>query len=460
MQPLDTIAAISTPLGEAGIGVVRISGSEAHSVATKLVGRDTSRWPSHAVRLVRIVQPDGGQPVDTALMTLFRAPNSYTGEDVIEFSCHGGPAVVRAALDACLAAGARLAEPGEFSRRAFLNGKMDLTQVEAVAALIQSRTQAALRAAHAQLAGALADQLRAMRGSLIELSARLEAEIDFPDDIEEIGRGELDAPLRAVEEQIGSLLRTARRGIALRSGLRAAIVGKPNVGKSTLMNLLLGRDRVIVSAIPGATRDVVEEEIDIAGVCVRLADTAGLGEPTGELDAAGIERTLRQVAAADIIIAMFDASTHFDDNDSRMAALVRGRPAVAVVNKTDLARLLDADTLVDALSDPGGRLAIVETCLLRGEGIEDLERAIGALVCGQLVGDAEGLMICEARHADALRRTAEHIAGARQAESTREGRDLVSDELRAAADALGEITGERASPAIIDEIFSRFCVGK
>jgi tRNA modification GTPase len=450
----DTIAAISTPLGEGGIGIVRVSGPDALAITSQLTGREMTGWPTHTVRLVRILT------IDTALVTVFHAPNSYTGEDVVEFSCHGGPAVVRAVLDACLVAGARPAEPGEFTRRAFINGRMDLTQAEAVAALIQSHTRAAVSAAHGQLTGALADQISQMRRSLIELSARLEAEIDFPDDIEEMGYDELDAPLRTLEEQIAALLQTARRGIALRTGLRAAIVGKPNVGKSTLMNLLLGRDRVIVSAIPGATRDVVEEEIEIAGVPIRLADTAGLGLARDELDRAGTERALRQIGASDLVIAMLDASTPFDDQDRALADLVRGRTAVAVVNKVDLPRVLDGAALTEALSGGGGAPQVIETCLLQGQGIEELESAIADLVCGGQGGETEGVMICEARHADALRRTAEHIAGARRGEGRREGRDLVSDDLRAAADALGEITGETALPALIDAIFSRFCVGK
>jgi tRNA modification GTPase len=299
-----------------------------------------------------------------------------------------------------------------------------------------------------------------MRRSLIELSARLEAEIDFPDDVEEMAPDDLAAPLESIQQQIAALLRTARRGIAIRAGMRAAIVGKPNVGKSTLMNLLLGRDRVIVSAIPGATRDVVEEEIEIAGVPIRLADTAGLGSARDELDEAGMDRALRQIEAADVVIAMFDGSVPLDDHDRLIASRLRGRAYVPVVNKIDLPQVLDRDALVGMLADAGAPVRLIGTSLVRGEGVDDLERAIADHLGGGVQGDPEGPMICEARHADALRRAAEHIAGARDAEARREGRDLLSDDLRAAAAALGEITGETTTPAVIDEIFSRFCVGK
>jgi tRNA modification GTPase len=468
-RPDDTIAAISTPLGTGGIAVVRLSGERAIAVAGSVFSAESGRplddQPSHTVAYGITHHPGEGEAIDRCLATVFKAPASYTAEDTVEISCHGGPLVAQAVLEACLAAGARAAEPGEFTKRAFLNGKLDLAQAEAVAALIEARTQRARSLASAQLEGRLSQKIAGIRARLIELSSALEAEIDFPDDVDPADRSSIVAALSEEATEIEGLAESADAGISMRHGAKCVIAGRPNVGKSTLMNALLGRDRVIVSPAPGTTRDVVEDWVDISGVPVRLTDTAGLREVPGEaqpgdVERMGIERARAELAAADLVVFVLDSSEPAAPEDQEIARLTGAKPTVLVLNKIDLPERLGAGAARGLV--PSGSVVTVRTSLVTGEGIAELEEALGGALLGGSGLDADGaqVQIIEARHKDALLRGLQSVHSALDSLSASGPSDLISDDLRAALDALGEITGETATDEIIDGIFERFCVGK
>lgn len=457
MSLADTIAAISTPLGEGGLAVIRLSGPEALAVADRCfepVGKRSlkpSAAASHTLQFGRINFQ--GRPVDEVLVAVMRAPRTYTREDVVEISCHGGLLPAKLVLDAVLASGARLAEPGEFTQRAFLNGRLDLAQAEAVADIIYSRTELALAAAEEQLAGKLSQRINRLRDDLMRVLAHVEAHIDFPD--EDIAPdthaqllGRIDAGLAFMDE----LLRTAHEGQILRRGIRAAIVGRPNVGKSSLLNHLLGRDRAIVSPIPGTTRDTIEETADIRGLPVVFIDTAGLREAGEDIEAEGIRRSHQAMRQAELILHVLDAAEPLHPEDERQLAEIGGKRRLVVLNKTDLPAKLHLPT------DPAAR-AIAISCLT-GAGLEALKDAIKQVVwAGEIRPEMLEVMI-NSRHQDALRRARE--AAARAAEAMRGGAtlELVALDLRIATNAVGEIVGKTAVDDLLDTIFGQFCIGK
>jgi tRNA modification GTPase len=458
IQSQDTIVAIATPLGEGGIGVVRLSGPAAIPIAARLFrsasGTDPAAFPSHTVHLGRAVEPDSGETIDVALFTPFRAPRSYTGEDVVEISGHGSNRALLRLVEAARREGARLAEPGEFTRRAFLNGRMDLAEAEAVADLIRARTDASLRVAARQLEGRLSRVTRALRADLIALLAEIEAAIDFPDDVEPPSPAELAARLHAALAAAGRLLATADAGRLFREGAAVVIAGRPNVGKSSLLNALLRESRAIVTEIPGTTRDVIEEGVNIRGIPLRAIDTAGLRETTDVVERIGVERSQREIVAADLVLWVVDLSEPATEDDRRIAAMLRDRPTVVVVaNKADLPPRLDPAALVR----PG--VTTVRTVAPTGEGIDALEDAIAARLLGEGV-TSEEVLVSNARHQARLEAAA---AALRQAIATVEAgfeQAMVAVDLKIAAEALGEITGESVTEATITEIFARFCVGK
>ncbi len=451
----DTIAAIATPLGSGGVGVVRMSGARALAVArqvTRLRRRPTPRY----AHLTRVVDAEGAL-VDEALLLWMPGPRSYTGEDVVELSCHGGPVVLRRVLDCLLAAGAHPAGPGEFTLRAFLNGRMDLAQAEAVADLVAAPTPAAMTVAANQLAGRLSDAVREMRAACVDLLAQLEAEVDFDeDDVPAADRAEVAATLAELDRRLEAALASARRGIVQRHGVRAALVGSPNVGKSSLMNALLSSDRAIVTAVPGTTRDVLEETFELDGAPIVLNDTAGLRATSDPVEHLGVERTARALEGADVAVLVLDASRPLLGNDALAAAQVRraAAPAIAALNKRDLPQALrprDAARLL-----PGA--AVVETTALAND-VDELRQALRAAI--GLAGADGGLaMVASVRHQDALQRARGELASARRAAADGEPSDFISIGVRGAVDALGEITGESATESLLDAIFSKFCIGK
>jgi tRNA modification GTPase len=457
MNPSDTIAAVATPPGNGGLAVLRISGPAAFAVADACFhpgGANSpkpSSAPSHTVHYGHV--RNGDTFVDEVLLSVFRRPRSFTGEDTVEIGCHGGSLVTRQVLHAVLSAGARHAEPGEFTRRAFLNGRLDLTQAEAVADLIHARTELAATAANAQLAGHLARQIDRLRDDLMGVLTHVEAHLDFPDeDIRPETNRQLLDRLDHAEAFCGRLLRTAREGRLLRSGARAALVGLPNAGKSSLLNLLLGHDRAIVSPVAGTTRDTIEEAADIGGYPVVFVDTAGLRHAHDAIEAEGIRRSGEAARLADLLLEVVDLSA---PPPTTLPFDVEGIPPnrrLRVGNKCDLPR------------DPGWDNA-AETPVLRiscqtGEGIPELREALRQqLLSGDESVESAGIAI-NARHQDALRRTTDAVARARTALASQIALDLVALDLRIAVGAIGEIVGKTTTEDLLDRIFSTFCLGK
>jgi tRNA modification GTPase len=441
----DTIAAISTPVGEGAIAIIRISGSGALPILAKVFrGKNT---PDRLIprRAVYGHIQDAHGKIDDALVTYFRGPKSYTGEDLVEISCHGGILVTRRVLEAVLTGGARMANPGEFTQRAFLNGKMDLTQAEAVMDLIRAQTELALRAANEQLAGYLGGELTEIRELLLTTLAHVEAYIDFPDEQidPDTGKSLLDRIL-SLEIRLDRLLATAEQGRILRHGLRTVIYGAPNVGKSSLLNLLLGYDRAIVSELPGTTRDTIEEIINVRGIPVRLIDTAGARESGDDVESEGIRRAQAQVDQADLIIQVVDGSKppaglkNFGQEKS-----------VLLLNKCDL-----------GIHPQWGEFDGIRFSCLKKVGLEELNKAIWDRVMGEKVQFADLRMAINARHQACLRNAKQFLTAGRGALEKGESPEFVAIELRGALDAVGEVVGKLDTEDILGKIFSEFCIGK
>lgn len=469
----DTIAAIATPLGEGGLAVIRLSGAQALAVADKCfrpVGpnsRKPAEATTHTIHYGKVMR--AGRQVDEVLCAVMRAPRTYTREDVVEITCHGGLLAAKTVLDTVLENGARLAEPGEFTKRAFLNGRLDLTQAEAVLDVIHSRTELALAAANEQLAGKLGQRINQLRDDLMHVLAHIEAHIDFPEeDIAPDTREQLEAHLERGLAFMDGLLRTADEGQILRRGIRAAIIGRPNAGKSSLLNQLLGHNRAIVSPIPGTTRDTIEETANIRGLPVVFIDTAGLREAHDELELEGIRRSRESLARAEFILHVLDASEPLTAADLNYLTEFAGKKRILVGNKSDLPRKLELPPLSpsDGERTMEGRVRgrecppSVDVCCTSGQGIESLKDAIKSLVwSGEIKSEMLQVMI-NSRHQDALRRARESTAltlAALRADLTL---DLVAVDLHAAVNAVGEVVGQTATEDLLDSIFSQFCIGK
>jgi tRNA modification GTPase len=462
----DTIAAISTPVGEGGIGIVRMSGPDA-ALFLRALFHPASAEP-HApcplplipyhLHYGYILDPATGEKVDEVLAAHMPAPRTYTRQDVVEINGHGGIVALRRILALCLRQGARLAEPGEFTARAFLNGRLDLAQAEAVLDIVRAKTGRSLQAAVEQLAGHLSGDVRALRATLVEALAYLEASIDFAED--EIPERDLCLDLQKAGAGLARLLADADRGIVYRQGVRAAIVGRPNVGKSSLLNRLLRTSRAIVTDIPGTTRDTLEETLNLQGVPVVLVDTAGIGAlAQNPIEALGIERSRAALAQADLALLVVDASPPPADGDRAIAALIGARPAIVVLNKIDMvigppAGHLGADGRSCLLDAPAVALSA-----LTGEGLDRLEEAIvDTVLSGQVTASAP--VVTNPRHKEALSRALDHVEAAHQAYRAGLTADLLAIDLAAAVNALGEITGQSATEDLLSTIFSSFCVGK
>ena len=445
-NPGETIAAISTPLGEGAIAIVRVSGEEAIAFADQIFrgSEKPSDFPPNTQRLGEIVQ--GARRIDQVMLSVHRAPASYTGEDLIEISCHGGILVTAQVLQACLAAGARAARPGEFTERAFLNGKLDLTQAEAVMDLIRARTDLALRSAHEQLEGRLGEKIAAIRGDVVNLLAHLEAAIDFPEEgIAPDEGARLRQRLDSVREHMRALLATADQGRILREGLRVVIYGPTNAGKSSLLNRLLGYERAIVSEKPGTTRDTIEEVINLRGIPVRLLDTAGLRDSVDEIEREGMARTSKSLAGADLLLHVLDRSVprpaDFTENSTE-------QPRLVLLNKSDLAEHADWQN-VDAL----------RICCLSADGLRGLEEAILEKISEKHLRPESGVAI-NTRHRDCLRRALTSCDLAAGTMESALAPEYVAVDLRAALRALDEITGAANAEEIRDALFAQFCIGK
>ena len=452
----DTIAAISTPVGEGGIAVVRMSGNDSLTIADRCFKPAKgnilpSQAKSHTLHYGYIVRE--GEIVDEVMLAVLRKPHTYTREDMVEISCHGGFLPARLVLETLISCGARLAQPGEFTKRAFLSGRIDLTQAEAVIDVIHSRTELALKIAQEQLAGKLAEKMEELRVGLMDILAQIEAHIDFPEeDIEPDTVEKIVDKISAAIDFIGKLLERAEEGYILRQGIKTAIIGKPNTGKSSLLNRLLGRDRAIVSPIPGTTRDTIEETANIRGIPIVFTDTAGLRQSSDIIEAEGINRTKKTIEIAELLLLVMDANQPMDEFDKENLELIKGKKAIIVKNKCDLQINL---VLPDDIGCP-----IVNVSCVTGEGIERLKDTIYDVVFkGKHITDTSGAII-NLRHKEALIRAQEALKHTRESLNKGESLEFAAVDLRIAINAIGEITGKTATEDLLDIIFSQFCIGK
>lgn len=452
-----TIAAISTAPAPGGIGIVRISGPGARRVADRVFRSPSGKRVEEAKGYTALYGRayDGqDQPVDEVIALVFAAPKSYTGEDVVELSCHGGLFVTRKLLSAVLAAGARLAEAGEFTRRAYENGKLDLTQAEAVMDLISATGEKAAAAAFAAREGALGRAISGVREKLLAAAAGFGAYVDFPyDDIPEIEPDALRETLREADEELRLLIQRSGGARVLREGVRTVIAGRPNVGKSTLMNLLSGYEKSIVTPQAGTTRDVVEETVSLGGVMLRLADTAGLRETEDLVEQIGVGRTREHIRRAELVIAVFDASEPLTAQDEELIRLGEKKPCIAIVNKTDLPRRLDLEPLIGRFG------SVLEISAATGEGVRRLEKEVERLA-GIAEIDPTAAMLATERQLEAAHRALQAVKRAQETLDAGFTLDAVSIDVDEAIAALSELLGERVTEAVADTVFHSFCVGK
>jgi tRNA modification GTPase len=473
----DTIAAIATPPGVGGIGVIRISGQDAFSLVLPLLrrpGGQTALPPLHRLTYGHIVDPQSQEVLDEVLVAFMRAPHTYTAEDVVEIQGHGGPLVLHRILRTVLAQGARMANPGEFTLRAFLNGRLDLAQAEAVMDLIESQTEAGQRLAMQQLRGRLSAQMQEVRSSILEVIARIEVSIDFPEeDVPTPQPEELRPLIAGALQQVAALLAGAEQGRLYRQGLRTAIIGRPNVGKSSLLNALLRTERAIVTPIAGTTRDTVEEVVNLRGIPLHLIDTAGITPSDDPIEQIGVLRSRVAAESADVVLHVFNGAEPLTELDRRICTELwtmgfgsstqdsssytgHRRPVIVVVNKSDCEQRIAIEEL--CMLWPSASL--IHTSVLTGMGLSRLEESIADLVSSGKTLPQESVLVTSVRHQDALRSTAEHLRAAMASLEQRLALDFVSIDLRAAYNVLGEVTGETASDDLLDTIFSKFCIGK
>ncbi|MDR0671728.1 MAG: tRNA uridine-5-carboxymethylaminomethyl(34) synthesis GTPase MnmE [Oscillospiraceae bacterium] len=453
----DTIAAISTGPATGAIGIVRLSGAGAVAAAGRLFRADNGRalTDAPARHMTGGALCDlSGRVLDRILAVVFRAPESYTGEDMVELHCHGALPVLREALRTLYELGVRPARPGEFTKRAFLRGRMDLAQAEAVIDLITAQTADAARNAAGQIGGAISREIEAVYALATHLCAQFRAEVDFPDeDVPPLPLAEAAASLRAAAGRLTALADTYERGRILREGVRCAIIGRPNVGKSSLLNALLGFDRAIVTDRPGTTRDTLEESVHLGGLWLRVSDTAGLREASDEIERLGVARARLAAQSAQLLFLVLDGSLPITDEDRAVMDQARGLPAIVVVNKSDLPERIEMDVLEAAF------LHICRVCAVSGDGLTQLDSLVRRLFDAG-APPCDGGLLTNARHAEAVARAADALASAADALAGGVTPDIVLTELEAGLDALGEITGRRISEDIIHRVFERFCVGK
>ncbi|WP_416674293.1 tRNA uridine-5-carboxymethylaminomethyl(34) synthesis GTPase MnmE [Egbenema bharatensis] len=457
MLQTDTIAAIATAIvpQQGSVGIVRVSGTESVAIARQLFrvpGRQT--WESHRILYGYVQHPQTQTVVDEALLLLMLAPRSYTREDVVEFHCHGGIMAVQQVLQLCLEQGARLAQPGEFTLRAFLNGRLDLTQAESIADLVGSQSPQAAESALAGLQGKLAQPIRQLRSTCLEILAEVEARIDFEDDLPPLDEGWVKVQLAAVLTTVEQILATADRGELLRSGLKVAIVGRPNVGKSSLLNSWSRSDRAIVTDLPGTTRDVVESQLVVGGIPVQVLDTAGIREAADQVEKIGVERSRLAAQTADLVLLTIDASAGWTDADQAIYQQVNHRPLILVINKVDL---VQSGGMPDF---PAAIASVVQTVAAQNRGIDELEQAILAIVQRGTVQAANLDFAINQRQAAALTTAKAALQQVQQTIADQLPLDFWTIDLRLAIQALGEITGEEITESVLDQIFSRFCIGK
>ena len=456
----DTISAVTTAPGNAAIGIVRISGPEALQIADRMFfaasGKKMEEYPPHTMAYGHI-RDEKGAEIDEVLTVYMKAPRSYTAEDVVEIQCHGGMQSIRQILSLTYFYGARPAEPGEFTKRAFLNGRIDLVQAESVMDIINSKSSAALKIAVQQQEGFLSGKLRSIRKKLRDVIVHLEAVIDYPEeDIEDVTYREVEEAICGALAEVSVLLRSAHTGKILKEGLRTAIIGRPNVGKSSLLNILLKEDRALVSEYEGTTRDVIEEQLVIGGVPILLADTAGIHDTQDFVEKLGVERSRAFLEKAELIMVVLDGTQPLTEDDETILAAVKDKNMVFAVNKTDLSESVITKTLSKRFSAEN----IIEVSAKTGEGIDELENWLKEYVYGSSRQSDEEIYIQNERQINLLRQAADSLKDAAEAAENRLPYDCLTIDVDRALTLMGEITGETVRDEIINEIFARFCVGK
>ena len=458
----DTIAATATAIGPGGIAITRISGDDASSLLKRIFrmaqkgGKPHGEMSSHRLYYGHIVDPDTLTVLDSALAVLMKSPHSYTGEDVAEIHSHGGYLLPKELLELCCKHGARPALPGEFTLRAFLNGKMDLAQAEAVSDVVNAETEESLRIAEEQLEGAMSRMVHQYNETILDALAEVEAQVDFPEeDINPSTKNHLEISISAVKENIEALTKTFEEGRIIKHGVKTAIVGKPNVGKSSLMNRLLMKDRAIVSPKPGTTRDFIEEPISAGGIPLRLVDTAGMRTASDDIEHAGVEVAKKKASEAELVIAVFDGSRNLDDDDRSVLREVGEKCTIVVVNKCDLESVLDERALRCIVHSK----RIMRISAKTGAGIKELKEAIEETLLGRN-RSTDGFVITELRHREALEKASGALSRFLDALRSGESLEFLALDLRLALDGIGEITGETTTEDLLGRIFSKFCIGK
>lgn len=456
----DTIAAISTPFGESGIGIVRMSGPLAEPIAKKLFKpkKDQPCFISHHFHYGEIIDPQNGRPIDEVLIVLMKSPKTYTREDMVEIHCHGGYLILQRVLELVLKQGARMAEPGEFTKRAFLNGRIDLTQAEAVIDLITAKTMASLEIANQQLRGVLYREMTSLKEDLVEQLALIEAHIDFPEEeIDPISLGKMRQDLKRMIHQIEGWIASFEEGKIFREGISCAIIGKTNVGKSSLLNVLLKEERAIVTPIPGTTRDVIEEVLNICGIPVRLMDTAGLRKAMDSIEQEGVRRAKERVSDSDFVLLMIDGSRPLDADDMEIFEEIKEKKKVVALNKKDLPLKISLEDVKSRFQEN----PIISISCLRNEGIDDLKETIyHYLVHRDVRSSPEHLIVANIRHKTALSQMKDNLSNAVKGLEERTSPEFIAFEIRSALEALGEIVGEMTTEEILNRIFEQFCIGK
>lgn len=459
---MDTIAAISTPMGEGAIAIVRLSGPEAIQIADRIYkgpkGKTLSLVESHTIHYGHIVDRPSDRVVEEVMVSVLKAPRTFTREDVIEINCHGGIVTVNQVLQLALREGARLAEPGEFTKRAFLNGRIDLSQAEAVMDLIRAKTDRAMNVAMNQMEGRLSALVRRLRSEILETLAHVEVNIDYPeyDDVEEMTHQILVEKATAVKKEIEALLRTSEQGKILREGLSTVIIGRPNVGKSSLLNSLVHEAKAIVTDIPGTTRDVIEEYVNVRGVPLRLVDTAGIRETEDIVERIGVERSRQVLKEADLILLVLNNSEELSEEDVKLFEAVEGMDVIVILNKTDLETKIDTERVHELAN---GR-PVVTTSLLKEEGINDLEEAIQSLFYTGAIESGDLTYVSNTRHISILQQAKRAIEDALSGIEQDVPIDMVQIDLTRCWELLGEIIGDSVHESLIDQLFSQFCLGK
>ncbi|HCV0022937.1 TPA: tRNA uridine-5-carboxymethylaminomethyl(34) synthesis GTPase MnmE [Staphylococcus aureus] len=457
---LDTITSISTPMGEGAIGIVRLSGPQAVEIADKLYkGKHLlNDVPSHTINYGHIIDPESKEVIEEVMVSVLRAPKTFTREDIIEINCHGGILTINRVLELTMTYGARMAEPGEFTKRAFLNGRIDLSQAEAVMDFIRSKTDRASKVAMNQIEGRLSDLIKKQRQSILEILAQVEVNIDYPeyDDVEDATTEFLLEQSKEIKQEINRLLDSGAQGKIMREGLSTVIVGKPNVGKSSMLNNLIQDNKAIVTEVAGTTRDVLEEYVNVRGVPLRLVDTAGIRETEDIVEKIGVERSRKALSQADLILFVLNNNEALTQEDYTLYEVVKNEDVIVIVNKMDLEQNIDINEVKDMIGDT----PLIQTSMLKQEGIDELEIQIRDLFFGGEVQNQDMTYVSNSRHISLLKQARQTIQDAIDAAESGVPMDMVQIDLTRTWEILGEIIGETASDELIDQLFSQFCLGK